>query len=1471
MNYGHRSGTTWLNGGGVRMRLHDVVSFRRDLLFNGAVQVGWVEEDPALASRAAEHFVFHGPSYHGVPSDEPNATTHRLVDTASLTHEVLSRLAGNGSSDPFMMAIAGYGTGKSHLAVMLSMLLSDPTSRTAQRVVDNLRRADSQIGDSIGSVLRTVAKPFLVVTINGMKDFDLSSEITRQILHRLSQDGLDTTPLENLRPRFGTALHFLQSFFEPLREEFGEAFGATSVDDIIAKIRAQDEETFAAINEIYHRKMGSPIHAVGQESLHDFVRVTNENYCGAGKHYKGLLILFDEFGRYLEFSVQKPHIAGSGALQQLFECVQANGSTVMLVCFIQYELKAYISRVAPELRDDLIRYVTRYDSAQKVRLSTNIETLIANLLDKKETDFIKKELKSSSTKYDKTSQHMKRWFPDLKDHALWNDKELFYRVVCEGCWPLHPLSVWTLYKLTTIGKSLQQRSALSLLAEVYDEMKVLRLVDRKVIAPVDLCNESLISEFLSSERFGQQGALAHAYEAVLDKYEHELGNAEIRILKSVLLSSKLGASVGSKEDSVELFAALSDLNTPTVQKCLHNLEKELAVLEWNEQILRYEITGDSVPKRAFLDYLQGKVEGISASKRAGIFAQNYKEWVGLDVYRTDFGAQNEITTQDWHYTVSLSDVRMLKGKIDSAVGTWRYSFQPNEPKGQLIYCYVGPNSDLESVKKKARNMLESYLEKHHVSRETGAPIAIVLLYDQDGRFGCKLAEYWILDKAMDAEERSKYQNFIAERKQALETEMRDIFAALEKKRHIVVATEQLISPSRTKSMLTRAFGVIYPKTVPFDFDGFNTVRGNAAKDTRSFTNELIMGRFDREWISTLSSQKRNRAHKVFVDSWGVLDHDGTLRLRPTNKTLREIIDMLADRLIEAGKSETGPLNLGEVMETLCSPPYGCNVASAGLILALFIGSRRNEINLLKDGVPISIENWLTDAMPKNFFDLSVLVSTHLVKVSGDSISEWESLLEDWDLEDTIGGALEYQTKASELQQRVAIPPNLYYKHKSLSERTDRLRSEWDRLRQTLTDVLGGIEAGKVQMDLNLVSCSGSVLVDTYNSIVGDKRWGPSYLEELEKHLADTRAFIQQHLDTWLPKQKVHSVKEMATFSLEMNRLSRNLEKLGLLKEKQTLIEYMSMIEEQISEIENAARLLSDIASFVASNVITSNTKIVTLKSMLQQIEQEAFFTKLQSADNLSGVDRKELAATKQRLAAFQNEITTTLDKHFNRMMDLYDIEQLDSADDIAFWRNEVADLIILNDGEEQDLSDLIQVQQQLDLIERHFRLFSDMSQTDSELAKLVEHCVQETEVMFSEDAPPLQAGRIYDGIYQKIRQERKVLAKRWIEKNLPDMESIRELDASEAQRVKSRLEALPVYLSESEESSVRQALVSCEERLDELEVEGLLARYSALSPKNRRRFLEAVSHQDVTQDSGGFFKKHSKQFLQRVSSNRGNS
>ncbi|MCP4405638.1 MAG: hypothetical protein GY801_51085 [bacterium] len=44
-------------------KIADIVDFRRDLFFDGAVQIGWFETDSARRDLAASHFVFHDPQH----------------------------------------------------------------------------------------------------------------------------------------------------------------------------------------------------------------------------------------------------------------------------------------------------------------------------------------------------------------------------------------------------------------------------------------------------------------------------------------------------------------------------------------------------------------------------------------------------------------------------------------------------------------------------------------------------------------------------------------------------------------------------------------------------------------------------------------------------------------------------------------------------------------------------------------------------------------------------------------------------------------------------------------------------------------------------------------------------------------------------------------------------------------------------------------------------------------------------------------------------------------------------------------------------------------------------------------------------------------------------------------------------------------------------------------------------------------
>ena len=190
-------------------QLVDYVTYRGDRLFDGAVDVSWLIQDRDKALSAANAYVFHGPAYHGVDQQEiGTGHGHALVDTASFTLQVLRR--SNGKEErPFTLAIAGYGTGKSHLATALTILLSEPSSICSQNILSNLKAADIELHAAALRELADMPTPALVVSLNGMGNFDLAAEFTRQIMHYLHSAKIDSSALDALRPRFKTAANLV--------------------------------------------------------------------------------------------------------------------------------------------------------------------------------------------------------------------------------------------------------------------------------------------------------------------------------------------------------------------------------------------------------------------------------------------------------------------------------------------------------------------------------------------------------------------------------------------------------------------------------------------------------------------------------------------------------------------------------------------------------------------------------------------------------------------------------------------------------------------------------------------------------------------------------------------------------------------------------------------------------------------------------------------------------------------------------------------------------------------------------------------------------------------------------------------------------------------------------------------------------------------------------------------------------------
>ena len=197
---------------------------------------------------------------------------------------------------------------------------------------------------------------------------------------------------------------------------------------------------------------------------------------------------------------------------------------------------------------------------RKVHLSSNLETLIANLLEKKNPAELENQIAAVKEAPEHIQTAMKRWFPDINNHALWTDQEKFKKIIVKGCWPLHPC-LHGFYISYLLSENYFNNVQLFLfIADVFDGYKNIDCLPGKLILPVELCNEDMIAEFLVSEEYGRQGATAHAYESVIQKYQHELSTEQSALLKAVLLSSKIGFKVDSKEECLQVFSLFSGVD-----------------------------------------------------------------------------------------------------------------------------------------------------------------------------------------------------------------------------------------------------------------------------------------------------------------------------------------------------------------------------------------------------------------------------------------------------------------------------------------------------------------------------------------------------------------------------------------------------------------------------------------------------------------------------------------------------------------------------------------------------------------------------------------------------------------------------------------------------------------------------------------------------------------------------------------------
>ncbi len=1420
--------------------LQDIVSFRGDRLFNGAVNLGWFGTDDLRARAAAEAFVFHGPEYHGVSQDDVGVSHgHRLQDTASFALSMVRRCFGI-EDQPLTLAIAGYGTGKSHLAITLASLLHKPLKDIAEVVLSGIDSADQSIGAEIKAILDEARQPCLIVALNGMQSFDLTTEVTRQILHQVKDAGLDTRPLDGLRPRFALAASLIQMAMtnKGVVNKLLDICEVAKIEDILNNLDEQDETTYRKVHQVLADR-NIKIAALGGESIHDVIDVSCREYCGPEKFFRCLVVLFDEFGRYTEFATVRSHIAGSGVLQDLFEGIQGNAGTACFAGFIQFDLSAYVQRVAPEHRNEILRYVTRYQAANRVYLSINLETLIASLIEKKQPEKLTHFFDNDAAKKESNdiAANILRWYPQSRNHRLWRDTEQFHTVIRKGCWPLSAYSTWFLFHLAAAGKHLQERSALALLGDVFERYQKHSISDDMgwYLSPVDLWSDSLQHELIISEEGGQQGSITHAYTSVEARHGAHLEGELKSLLRAVVLASKMGLKVNDKDDAIKALSELSGLHIRTAASGVRQLQEEYNVLDWDESFKEFDILGEAVPRTQFLSFVRHRVASTyDEAGKAALFAS--KAPICCDLLGDldcDFAEENRITTREWRYAGVTSNLDVLEMQVKLAADRWINALAVNEPRGTIIYCYIEPSRDAEIIVSDTGNILRAAAKQVGVP---ALPILVVLLCDEDGNLGQSLADLAVLDESISEVDKLRFGNLIPAHQEKTRVAVRSLVESMIKRRIYVTAFKEPLEAQRLSRAGTELFSRIYKSALLFPFDGFSTARGNAADSCQELTTELMLGRLD--WGAAISKpvKVKNRAVSVLRDAWGIYAQNGNVRTRPSQQIIRSLTEKW-DGLLTSGERR---IALGAAIKQLCAPPYGANIASAGLFLGVFVAARFEKLCIVRNDQQFAISQWVQDGLFRGkFLDIGALHNIDLIHL-GEESNEWESLLDEWEQAESHIARRACLEQADKLQARVPVPPALGFRKIHLEEQSQASVKFIAEMEHQQNEALSKIEAGLNREDVGLVSWGASVLSGLLDRMTNEKPlWSDHQIQELQPSLELARQKIIQIFPAWLERQtpRAQTPDAAGDFKHKMLRLigsSLNKLDLGDLFEKleKHTLESIRFIE----TIAEAHQVLREVDLWLATHgEATRFVRIAQLRA-LQQVGKE-HASKLQGLSNR--IQMPEIGEMRSRLSESLKKMKEAEKNIIMRASKLWN-SSLRSEDDIDFLLSEVEALMSVFENCSNDLEDLKVMRKALLMFQHARNQLNDNRLLWSEFEVLTRKYEEEAQVIGDDEVPwhPAEAIKFLVENASRLRME---ASRAWIESIAKEAVSVTTMNVVNANRLRKRADNPPPTITEADSKRLNEIVYKIETRLNALKIDWLVEQFKELSPTMRKEFLSRIS------------------------------
>lgn len=1243
------------------MRIGDIITFRKDLYFEGAVQADWFYV-PEKSAKVAENFVFHGKDYFGIEANNKG----KAIDTISLVRLLADKL-NDDTTNPLSLAIADYGTGKSHLAVTLAQLFSGANymPETYAAIIKNIQQIDVDAAVSINDVCTD--RNFVLV-INGMRDFNLHYEILRAAQKSLNIYGLSDEKLRNLNRALETAGLFFDRnkesqivLFEQSANQHGWFEKGQQLVSRIKDSLISDDTAFEIINDVYKQVNGKEISWDEGISARSILEMLLSEYCGLNGQFDHVIILFDEFGRYLEYASEADAgKSGDSALQQIFEVAQDAGGALQVINFIQADIKTYLVRV--DQTRNISRYIGRYDQSDKYHISSNLETVFANLIYRNDkeafSNTIVKWQNENEARWNELYTQMNQW---LSLAGVWGNYTLFRKVIVEGIWPMHPLST---FMLTQLSDYLQNRSSMTLISQYISEISEYSIEDGiPLVMPEELMKGDLYQEMLSSEINGKQlSQHCIRYDNILRKHGDKLTDRSLAVLRANLIARVLRFKTRDYADAKRALTLCSGLSISDVNEELDLLENEYAILGFDEHAGCFDFMEDS---RGAHEYkiIKKRIAASWKSDFRSMFKTAKVLEIGevIDPQETSFGTNHKILTNEWKFTqeILLAD-DITESLAYEYIKSWKESRSAAIPKGRLIWVYVNKNTD--------------YLHVERLNRISaifaGTPIVMLLLNDAEDRLANALINYDILDR-MDDSIRQTYARAYSDDYNQAEEILRNEFDALKKQRERVYSDGIRALKKRLQVALTEVFEELYPQAISFNFDGLLTASNNfTGKGSTYFcqiVKMLLSNNVNYDTIHDFTSDVRSKITAVLMEtsatSWKCISQAYVI-MPPAESKARGVYEDAVE-ILNRDKS----YDCSRFFDTYCYSPYGLSEEAAVMMLSVILANHSYCVRVSYNDSQNSIIRWKDEVIVKDKkINLDLIKESRLILIDTNAVeARFQQLFNRLDATTDLDRIIDLQRDIESFAADNGVPESLLVNYKlagSKFEAAARARKDWsENIGKIEDEIENAEERGNVYNALLALEAIEEIPV---YSIFNEN--GFSLSDEnraLLNNLTNrARSLVIEFFDSWL-EGTIHckSVEAMTQFEKHVKRCSEKLRRFGFNEYAQRITAKGEAELSKKDEIRSRQELISDGQKFMAAYRQISLNNYTDVQDMYKKAND--LLERLSKFERSLGNDAKKLHGQLDecvlKLTAAKNRIQQDMENVWEDLANAQTIEDIESV------------------------------------------------------------------------------------------------------------------------------------------------------------------------------------------------------------------